>query len=507
LEYAKSAYDALPDSVKAQGQNKENILEAPYRQAGQMDYRDHIKTLVEDAEKDIKRLAQDVVTKKKASQKKSFNLSKTAQHHTDQNVILWNDKEKRIDPFLRLPVSDWHVLERNKGFGQDIDGNWDIDWEAIWRGTVMDKYSRPYRDSKTGEWVGGYIQKRFEVDKWIPEDTNIQLMPGEVRKPYIPEYKSLEARMQAMRAKNDRGYGPETDTSAPYNWREAHSSKVQKTAQMETVSPDDFLPPAPAPNITQMDASGIVAGMSPQDKTQFINAYKDGNWAEAMYLLGEIPNMDESAVRMLVDQVYAMLANPAADPGSASELGMVASSKKKSELKVAQRPAGDPFEIKPIKPLDPLGGKAPAPRKEENVCPSCNSEVAANMSVCPNCGAALNNSGTGNFTNYAPDPAKPVQIDPTKNIQLANQLMFDSDTGRFFVTSADISDDDESDIEEIERRKKDFPKLDLVERDSYESKVFDFKGMEEPQHLRRHKVEVDKIRDIEDTMKALEIDG
>jgi len=136
---------------------------------------------------------------------------------------MWGPGQTRIDPFLHQPVSDWHIVERNKGFGLVVDDIWNIDYETIWRENVMDKYSRPYRDSKTGEWIGGYIQKRFEVDKNIPEATNIQLKPGQRRKPRLPEYGLTEARLQDARAKGE--IEGAIDTSKPFNWKEAQSAK------------------------------------------------------------------------------------------------------------------------------------------------------------------------------------------------------------------------------------------------------------------------------------------
>ena len=69
----------------------------------------------------------------------------------------------------------------------------------------MDKYSRPYRDSE-GNWVGGYIQKRFEVDKWIPEENNMQLKPGELRKPRPVSQGNMESRMEDYRGNKDKVY-------------------------------------------------------------------------------------------------------------------------------------------------------------------------------------------------------------------------------------------------------------------------------------------------------------
>ena len=169
--------------------------------------------------KTIEKIAQNTVGKNK---KKAYNLTKTAQHKTMDNAILWGPSQTRIDPFLHQPVSDWHIVERNKGFGLVVDDVWNIDYETIWRENVMDKYSRPYRN-KEGEWVGGYIQKRFEVDKNIPDASNYQLKPGEKRRPILPEYGNLESRLQVARANGD--IAGANDDSKPFNWKEAQSKK------------------------------------------------------------------------------------------------------------------------------------------------------------------------------------------------------------------------------------------------------------------------------------------
>jgi len=170
----------------------------------------------------IKKLAEEHV--KKIAKSKKFNL-KTAQQKTmDTGVIMYGPESKRFDPFYRQPVSDWHIVERNKGFGLTFDNVWDVDYEAIWRGAVMDKYSRPYRD-KEGNWVGGYINKRFEVDHNIPETNNYQLKPGQLRRATPPEYGSTESRLQAARAAGDVEGGPDVNRSKPFNWKEASSKK------------------------------------------------------------------------------------------------------------------------------------------------------------------------------------------------------------------------------------------------------------------------------------------
>jgi hypothetical protein len=196
---AGQIFDNLPDSVK-------EGVEIP-----------GIQKEFEEINDKINKLAKNCVEKNK-----SFNLKKTAQHKELENVVLWGPGEKRIDPFLKQPVSDWHIVERNKGFGLVVDDVWNIDYETIWRENIMDKYSRPYKD-KEGNWVGGYIQKRFEVDKNIPTTSNMQLKPGEKRRPILPEYGNTEARLQEARSKGE--IAGSNDTSNPFNWKEAQSKK------------------------------------------------------------------------------------------------------------------------------------------------------------------------------------------------------------------------------------------------------------------------------------------
>jgi len=172
-----------------------------------------------EVDKAIKKIAQTTAKKYKA---KVFNLKKTAQHKSLDNAILYGPGETRIDPFLHQPVSDWHIVERNKGFGLVVDDIWNIDYETIWRENIMDKYSRPYKD-KEGNWVGGYLNKRFEIDRNIPEANNMQLKPGQLRKPILPEYGNTESRLQAARSKGD--IEGAIDTSKPFNWKEASKKK------------------------------------------------------------------------------------------------------------------------------------------------------------------------------------------------------------------------------------------------------------------------------------------
>jgi len=175
----------------------------------------------------IQKLAQQ--HSKQAKKSEGFNLTKYAQHKTVEELVLHGPDSKRISPFTGQLESDWHVIERNKGWGYRVGDLWNLDFEQFWRQNIMDKYSRPYKD-KDGNLVGGYIQKRFEVDKWIPEENNYQLKPGQWRKPYLPEQRSTEARLEAMRAKKDRGYEPDSQGD-PYDWNKKPEYADIKIAQ------------------------------------------------------------------------------------------------------------------------------------------------------------------------------------------------------------------------------------------------------------------------------------
>ena len=81
--------------------------------------------------------------------------------------------------------------------------------ETLWRKHVMDKFSREWKDPKTGEWVGGYINKRFYVfpDAGTPGNPDVardhgnrmSLKPWErTRIPRKHEW-SIERRLQEQR--------------------------------------------------------------------------------------------------------------------------------------------------------------------------------------------------------------------------------------------------------------------------------------------------------------------
>lgn len=189
-------------------------------------YKQNVDDTIAATEASLKKLAQ-------TKSSKSFNFSKFAQAKTEGNIITFGPSQVRVDPFSRMPASEWSIVERNKGFGLTVDDVWNIDWESVWRGNIMDKFYRPYRD-KEGNWVGGYINKRFEVDRWQPEANKYQLKPGAKRRPYIAESRSIEARMVAQRDKeaDEKGWGPEPEKGQPYNWHKVETNKIKLAQSM-----------------------------------------------------------------------------------------------------------------------------------------------------------------------------------------------------------------------------------------------------------------------------------
>lgn len=149
----------------------------------------------------ISSMAKSIV---KSSSSTNFNLSKFAQHKSIVNsVVMSGPSQVSMSPFTRDLQSSMHLVEQNKGFGLRIGDILDIDFEAIWRGNVMDKYYRATRN-KDGIYGGGYIDDKFEVNRFIPVGNDYQLPPGVRHRPYIPEHGLLEARMEVARGNKDR---------------------------------------------------------------------------------------------------------------------------------------------------------------------------------------------------------------------------------------------------------------------------------------------------------------
>jgi hypothetical protein len=186
-----------------------------------------IKALVEDSNKAIAAFAKKAASKKTVKTAVAYNLKKEAWSGS-REFLNFGPNQMRVLPGGKEGYlgSDWHVHERNKGHDFHFDDNYFVDFDTFWRGNIMDKYSQPYRNRK-GEWVGGYMNKRFEVDHNIPVGNDYQLLPGQRRRPILPEFGNTESRLEAARKDmaKERGYNPTDSTAKPYNWKEAAVKK------------------------------------------------------------------------------------------------------------------------------------------------------------------------------------------------------------------------------------------------------------------------------------------
>jgi len=167
-------------------------------------------------------LTDSVLNNKKSSED---GIVKTAADQFGQQYMLYGPTEKRICPKLRgknMSVGDVvseYTCRHHCIDGIVIDDNKTVCGEALWRANVMDKFSTEYVNAD-GEIEGGYLNKRFEINRDVPEENQRRLKPGETRKPRPAAWGSTESRLQDMRAKEgqSRDYRPETNTGDPFEW-------------------------------------------------------------------------------------------------------------------------------------------------------------------------------------------------------------------------------------------------------------------------------------------------
>ena len=217
LELCSIIFDKLIPEGKKETINEEGEIPVTYEE--------NIKAKVS-MNTEIENYIKKIAKQDAGNVKKSFNLQKNAQAKTVENVIMFGPEGNKPDAFTGMLINDWHLVERNKGFGLRVDDVYNIDWENTWRKNIMDKYFRSYKD-KDGNWVGGYIESRFEVDKNVPPTNDYQLKPGEIRKPFVPEFSHTEARLEAARTQmnKERDYSPASKGEV-FNWKEAQSKKA-----------------------------------------------------------------------------------------------------------------------------------------------------------------------------------------------------------------------------------------------------------------------------------------
>jgi hypothetical protein len=138
--------------------------------------------------------------------------------------------ENRFCPKIRKDVNTFicrnHCLD-----GLIVDDHQVLCGEAIWRQSVMDKFSAEYRD-KDGNVVGGYLEKRFEIHHDNGGHPAL-LKPGTRNSPIHEDAWSIEKRMTEMRKTEgkDRGYNTPADAKDLYNFDQHDLSKGPKNPQ------------------------------------------------------------------------------------------------------------------------------------------------------------------------------------------------------------------------------------------------------------------------------------
>lgn len=447
LDAANIVYEVMPESMKAVNPDGQQTILTERGSPDNMQA--NVNTCLEKVSNYIKQLAEKYVSSLQKESKGSYNQKKTAQHKTVDNMLLWGPGNLRPDPFLRgQPVSDWHIVERNKGFGQDIDGVWNIDWEAMWRGNVMDKYSRPYRD-KEGNWVGGYLEKRFEVDKNIPEANNYQLKPGQKRRPYLPEYGSTEARLEAARKKNKEGGKTEEWDKSKFSKMSGSKFNLKKTAFLDNMdNGHEFVP-------------------NEKDEQDF-NEYWDERTKQR-------PEWDNTDVMQMAKSLFSQGTHPdeVSDPLLKDALKSVwlanivqnkaaSSDKKKSEVKESQigsgigggRPAKDPFAIT-------LPGEEIKDMSPQKACSVCGRHCSKTDAKCPYCNGLVVDIGVKATKPADPGAQKPHNEYLNQNMPVtASEVIYDSRSGKFTIAQVGIVNPGDAQLRRFRGRKKGYPLTD-----------------------------------------------
>lgn len=212
----------LPDSVKQEHPQQEETIMSDKQPKGIIRFN----------------LNEHILNNKTAE--KSEGMTKTAADQFGQQYLLYGPTEKRICPKLRgknLSVGDVvseYTCRHHCIDGIVIDDNKTICGEALWRANAMDKYSREYVD-KGGKVTGGYLNKRFEINRLNIDDENrMKLKPGETRKPRPASQGNMESRLQDMRNKEGqkRDYRPNVNTGKPFEWcHDVDQNNVQVTQE------------------------------------------------------------------------------------------------------------------------------------------------------------------------------------------------------------------------------------------------------------------------------------
>lgn len=209
----------------------------------------------------------------------------------------------RMCPKIRGVVNTficrYHCLD-----GLKIDDAQVLCGEALWRQAVMDKFSREYKN-EDGEWVGGYLNKRFEIHR---DDGGhpYQLKPGRRSAPLHEEAWSHEKRLVEMRKSEGakRGYGPVSgERDDLYNFDQHKLLGGPKSSTLDAKKRDTIAKNASSSGTTRVAFSGDPEhpnmGIDPregQDAGQFLPEHANQPMTEAdvneMILAGKAEQED-----------------------------------------------------------------------------------------------------------------------------------------------------------------------------------------------------------------------
>lgn len=153
------------------------------------------------------------------------------------SYMMHGPDDKRMCPKLQNAVSTficrYHCLD-----GLMIDDNQVLCGEAIWRQSIMDKFSRDFKDAD-GKWKGGYLRNRLVIEQ-NTEGNEYQLKPGERTRPIKESAWSTEKRLQEMRKElgDERGYEGVYEPEKAYNFDPHEMVKGPENVQLDAKERD-----------------------------------------------------------------------------------------------------------------------------------------------------------------------------------------------------------------------------------------------------------------------------
>jgi len=176
-------------------------------------------------------------------------------------------EDKRICPKLQNAVSTficrYHCLD-----GLMIDDNQVLCGEAIWRQSIMDKFSRDFKDGD-GKWKGGYLRNRLVIEQ-NTEGNDYQLKPGERTRPIKESAWSTEKRLQEMRKDlgEERGYQGVYEPEKAYNFDQHEMAKGPENVQLDAKERDKIAKNASTKNTVKTAADNWVGSPGSQSNPE-----------------------------------------------------------------------------------------------------------------------------------------------------------------------------------------------------------------------------------------------